>query len=126
MIYEYIFIIQVILTLFCSILASFYDIKQNIIPDRISFFLIIFGLSSNIVLSIVTNNIKHILSSIISALLTYIVCYLLWRLKIWGGGDVKLLTGIATVIPFCINIPFLNISPDLSVYLFSFSVILNA
>ena len=47
-------------------------------------------------------------------------------MKIWGGVDVRLLTGIATVIPFCINIPFLNISPDLSVYLFSFSVILNA
>lgn len=51
---------------------------------------------------------------------------MLWRLKIWGGGDVKLLTGIATVIPFCINIPFLNISPELSIYPFSFSVILNA
>ncbi len=29
-----------------------------------------------------------------------------WKLKIWGGGDVKLLTAIATVIPFGINVNF--------------------
>ncbi len=126
MISEYIFIIQVVFTVICSIIASYFDIKHNIIPDRISLLLVLFGLTSNLILSLLTNNIKHILSSIISGILTYVVCYLLWKLKIWGGGDVKLLTGIATAIPFCINIPFLNISPDLSIYLFSFSVILNA
>ena len=49
-----------------------------------------------------------------------------WKLKIWGGGDVKLLTAIATVIPFGINVNFLNIYPQLSVYPFSFTVIINS
>lgn len=57
---------------------------------------------------------------------TYIVTLLFWKLKIWGGGDVKLLTAIATVIPFGININFLNIYPQLSVYPFSFTVIINS
>ena len=44
----------------------------------------------------------------------------------WGGGDVKLFTAIATVIPFGLNINFLNIFPQLSVYPFAFSVVANS
>jgi preflagellin peptidase FlaK len=44
----------------------------------------------------------------------------------WGGGDVKLFTAIATVIPSGININFLNIFPQLSIYPFSFSVVINS
>jgi preflagellin peptidase FlaK len=44
----------------------------------------------------------------------------------WGGGDVKLFTSIATVIPFGWNIEFFNIFPMLSVYPFAFSVIFNS
>lgn len=126
MLYEYILIIQVITTLIFCFIASYYDIKQGIIPDRISLFLIIFGLSSNFILSLITNNFKHILASAISSYLTYIVCYLLWKLKIWGGGDVKLLSGIASIIPFFTGISNLNIFPELSIYPFSFSVVVNA
>ena len=57
---------------------------------------------------------------------TYIVALLFWKLKIWGGGDVKLFTAIATVIPFGLNIDFLNICPQLSIYPFSFTVIINS
>lgn len=126
MLYEYILIIQVIITIIFCLIASYYDIKKGIIHDKISLFLIIFGLSSNFILSLVTNNFKHILASVISLYLTYIVCYLLWKLKIWGGGDVKLISGIASIIPFFTGIPNLNIFPELSVYPFSFSVVANA
>jgi preflagellin peptidase FlaK len=51
---------------------------------------------------------------------------MLWKLKMWGGGDVKLFTAIATVIPFGLNINFLNIFPQLSVYPFAFSVVANS
>ncbi|MDO5849192.1 MAG: A24 family peptidase [Methanobrevibacter sp.] len=118
-------IIQFIITIFLCVVASYYDIKKGIIPDKISIFLISFGIVSNMILSLLSGNLKHILASILSLSLTYLVCYLLWRLKVWGGGDVKLLTGIAAIIPFA-SIPFLNVFPELSIYPFSFSVILNA
>ena len=122
----FIFIIQIIVTIFCTLISSFYDIRKNIIPDRIPMFLVLFGITTNLILSSITFNIKFILSSIISLLLTYLVCFLFWKLKIWGGGDVKLLTGIATVIPFGILLNDYGISPTLSFYPFSFSVIANA
>ena len=126
MIVNAIFLIQIIITVLFSILAAFYDIKSNIVPDKLNYTLIFFGLISNLILSIISNNIKYILASFISMFLTYVITYMLWKLKMWGGGDVKLFTAIATVIPSGLNINFLNIFPQLSVYPFSFSVIVNS
>jgi preflagellin peptidase FlaK len=59
-------------------------------------------------------------------IVTYAITYLLWELKMWGGGDVRLFTAIATVIPIGLNIDFLNVFPQMSVYPFSFSVVINS
>lgn len=124
--FSIIFLVQIIVTsLFCC-LAAIFDVKTGIISNKLNFSLLIFGLISNLFLSVLPTNIKYILCSIISMFVTYIVTLLFWKLKIWGGGDVKLLTAIATVIPFGINVNFLNIYPQLSVYPFSFTVIINS
>lgn len=124
--FSIIFLVQIIVTsLFCC-LAAIFDVKTGIISNKLNFSLLIFGLISNLFLSVLSTNIKYILCSIISMFVTYIVTLLFWKLKIWDGGDVKLLTAIATVIPFGININFLNIYPQLSVYPFSFTVIINS
>lgn len=124
--FSIIFLVQIIVTsLFCCLVAIF-DVKTGIISNKLNFSLLIFGLISNLFLSVLSTNIKYILCSIISMFVTYIVTLLFWKLKIWGGGDVKLLTAIATVIPFGINVNFLNIYPQLSVYPFSFTVIINS
>ena len=121
-----IFLIQIIVTMLFSILAAIYDVKKNIVPDSFNFSLMAFGLVSNLILSLISSNIKFILASIISMVITYVITYLLWKLNMWGGGDVKLFTAIATVIPSGININFLNIFPQLSIYPFSFSVVINS
>jgi preflagellin peptidase FlaK len=126
MIFSTVFLIQIIVTIFFAILASIYDIKKGFVPDWLNYFLIFFGLSSNLILSFVTSNLKYFLASFISMFVTYAVSYMLWKLHMWGGGDVKLFTSIATVIPFGWNIDFFNIFPVLSVYPFAFSVIFNS
>ena len=124
--FSIIFLVQIIVTsLFCC-LATIFDVKTGIISNKLNLSLLVFGLITNLILSILSNNIKYILCSIISMFVTYLVTLLFWKLKIWGGGDVKLLTAIATVIPFGVNIDFLNISPQLSIYPFSFTVIINS
>ena len=126
MIINTIFLIQIAVTILFSILAAFYDIKSSIVPNKLNFSLLFFGIVSNLILSVITNNIKYILASFISMLITYVITYMMWKLNIWGGGDVKSFTAIATVIPSGININILNIFPQLSIYPFSFSVVVNS
>lgn len=126
MTFSTIFLIQIIITILFSILAAIYDIKSNVVPDKLTYSLLVFGLISNLILSIISSNVKFILASFISMVVTNFITYMLWKLKMWGGGDVKLFTAIATVIPFGLNINFLNIFPQLSVYPFAFSVVANS
>ena len=126
MISSTIFLIQIIITILFCIQASIYDIRDNFVPDMLSNILGFFGLASNLILSLITGNVKFILASFISMVITYAITYQLWKLKMWGGGDVKLFTAIATVIPTGLNIDFLHIFPKLSVYPFSFSVVVNS
>ena len=121
-----IFLIQITITILFSIMAAIYDVRDNIVPDVLTYSLLFFGLFSNIVLSLISNNLKFILASIISMVITNAITYMLWKLNMWGGGDVKLFTAIATVIPSGLNINFLNIYPELSIYPFSFSVVINS
>ena len=121
-----IFLIQIIITVSFCVLASICDIRNNYVPEKLTYVLLFFGLVSNSILSIFSNNIKFILASFISMFITYVITYLLWKLKMWGGGDVMLFTAIATVIPNGLNIDFLNIFPQLSVYPFAFSVVVNS
>ena len=126
MILSVIFLIQIVITILFSILAAIWDVKYGIIPDKLNYLLLFFGLGSNLILSLITTNVKYILASFISMVIINYVVYMLWELKIWGGGDVKLFTSIATVIPFGLNVDFLNIFPQLSVYPFGFTVIVNS
>ena len=121
-----IFLIQIIITILFCILAAIWDIRDNFVPDPLTYALLLFGLVSNLILSLISGNVKFILASFISMTITYVVTYQLWKLKMWGGGDVMLFTAIATVIPNGLNIDFLNIFPQLSVYPFAFSVVVNS
>ena len=126
MILDSIFLIQLIITVLFSVIAAIYDVKYGIVPDKLNYILLVFGIVSNLILSIISSNVKFILASFISMIITYTITFMLWKLKMWGGGDVKLFTAIATVIPSGLNISFLNIIPELSIYPFSFSVLINS
>lgn len=117
---------QISITVLFCIMAAIFDVKEGIIPNWLTRFLLIFGFISNLILSLFSSNIKYILASIISVVITYFITYMMWQLNIWGGGDVKLFTGISSVIPFGTNVDFLDIFPQLSIYPFSFSVVLNS
>ena len=121
-----IFFIQIIITLFITLCAAIYDVKRNYIPNNLNYLLIFFGISSNLILSVISKNLKFIFASVIITIFTYIITSYLWELKMWGGGDVRLFTGIASTIPLGLSVDFLNIFPKLSIYPFVFSVVVNS
>ena len=121
-----IFLIQIMVTILFCIWAAILDLREGIVPAKLTYTLLVFGLLSNLILTLITGNIKYILASIISMFITKLIVFLLWKLYMWGGGDVMLFTAIATVIPSGVNVDFLNIFPQLSIYPFSFSVVINS
>ncbi|WP_407381659.1 prepilin peptidase [Methanobrevibacter sp.] len=126
MIIDNIYLIQILVTIVFCVVFCIYDIKTGVVPNRLNNLLLAFGFSSNLILTIITGNVKFIFFSIISWSITYTITLLLWQLNVWGGGDVKLFSSISSVIPFGVNIPFLDISPVLSFYPFSFTVMVNS
>ncbi|SDA39991.1 prepilin peptidase [Methanobrevibacter millerae] len=126
MILDDIYLIQIVTTITFCIAFCVFDIKKNYVPDELNYMLIAFGFTSNLMLTLITSNIKFILFSFISWFVTYLITLMMWTLNVWGGGDVKLFASIASVIPSGINSSFFNISPLLSFYPFSFTVMLNS
>ncbi|WP_225370299.1 prepilin peptidase [Methanobrevibacter arboriphilus] len=62
-----------------------------------------------------------IINSIVLSIITFVLCYILWKIRLWGGGDVKLITAISSVLPIQ---PFLiNHQTLFSIYKVDFPVI---
>jgi len=126
MILDDIFLIQIVVTIIFCLIFCIFDVCKGYVPDRLNYLLVVFGIISNLVLSLLTTNIKFIVFSIISYCITFLISVLLWQLNVWGGGDVKLFASISAVIPFGISSKYFNISPLFSFYPFSFTVIVNS
>ncbi|MGN1363375.1 MAG: prepilin peptidase [Methanobrevibacter sp.] len=93
------FIIPVIVVLIATIIAAYTDIQYNTISNKLNLILIISGISFSLFFTIFYKNPYFITSSLISGISIFMISYILWVLGLWAGGDVKLLTGIAFMIP---------------------------
>ena len=90
MILDDIYLTQISITLIFCIVFCFYDVKKGFLPNKLNYILVAFGFSSNLILTIISGNVKFIFFSIISYSVTYLITLMLWQLNVWGGGDVKL------------------------------------
>jgi Flp pilus assembly protein protease CpaA len=91
--------------LICLSAAAIIDLRTSEIPDEISYAMIGANLIFSLLLSYSTHNSWIALSAIGSGIILFIPAYLLSRLADFGGGDVKLLTGIGIAIGLLWN-PF--------------------
>ena len=87
------------ITLIGLLIATYTDFKQRIVPDWVSYGMIILGLALHAFYSFTTNNYSHITFSAVATVSTFIGALALWKLGFWAGGDVKLFTGIAALNP---------------------------
>ena len=94
----------------CCIIATYTDVKYQIIPNKLTFSLFLVGIS------IVTFYYYQVGSFSIfyycSIIVIYSFSYILWYLGVWAGGDVKLFTAISTLL-----IPeFLEVIPHNTIF----------
>lgn len=80
----------------CCIIATYTDIKWGIIPNYLTFSMIILGLGIITYYFYITSNFK--IDYYFAVLCIFIFSYVLWHFGLWAGGDVKLITGISTML----------------------------
>ncbi len=80
-------------------IASYTDIKQRVVPDKLSTAMVFSGLAIHLFFSVAENNFMLIAASAAAAAGTFFFGYVLWKMGVWAGGDVKLFTGIAALNP---------------------------
>ncbi|MDO5851016.1 MAG: A24 family peptidase [Methanobacteriaceae archaeon] len=90
-------IILILLSIITCIISTITDIKQEIIPNTLTFSMIIIGLIITTVNYIINNNLN--INYYLFIILTFTFSYILWYLNVWAGGDVKLFTALACLLP---------------------------
>jgi hypothetical protein len=97
-------------------IAVYYDLKEARIPNRLVY--------SMFLLSIPPAVMRETLSQwTINVIHAFVISYLFWRLRVWAGGDSKLLIALAALIPVY---PDLGILPKPAYSnLFFLSIVMN-
>ncbi|MFH0987203.1 MAG: A24 family peptidase [Candidatus Micrarchaeota archaeon] len=106
MLFDY---ISLAVCLFFFALASYHDLKSREVSPYISYGLLIAGLGINAVSSLKLWAIFPILQSAGMALFCFLFAYLLYRIGVWAGGDVKLFTALGAVLPSFLALEFFPI-----------------
>ncbi|MBZ2165387.1 A24 family peptidase C-terminal domain-containing protein [Methanobacterium spitsbergense] len=127
--------ISIIIALVACIYASYTDFKDGIIQNKLTFPLIAIGIILNGIYVFTTANILLFIECVIVTGIIFILGYVFWKMGAWAGGDVKLFTGLAALIPFY-AIPFYSslVSyqilglqfPLVGTYPFPFTLIVNS
>lgn len=123
-------LLSVVIALIATLYAAYSDIKTGIIPNRLTIPLIVVGIILNGVKSLQVKDPQIIIYALILTVTIFILGYILWRAGAWAGGDVKLFTGLAALLPFqpyilrysILGVPFPIIAP----YPFPFTLIVNS
>ncbi len=110
--------------------ASYTDLKTGIIQNNLTFSLIGLGIALNAAYAFMTNDIWFIVIGVIFTAVIFTLGYIFWKLGAWAGGDVKLFTALAALLPFyplTLNYNIFGVLfPIVSFYGFPFTLIINS
>jgi len=91
------------IALIALLIASYTDLKERIVSNKLSYGMIVLGLGLHAFQAFYFSNAMVFIVSLIITIITFACSYGLWKLGVWAGGDVKLFTGIAALMP--LNFP---------------------
>jgi preflagellin peptidase FlaK len=99
-------LISIIIALAACIYASYSDLTEGVIRNKLTFPLIAIGIILNaIYVFTATADLFLFIKCVIVTAVIFILGYIFWKMGAWAGGDVKLFTALAALIPFY-AIPF--------------------
>ncbi|WP_414468739.1 A24 family peptidase C-terminal domain-containing protein [Methanobacterium sp. ACI-7] len=118
------------IAIIACIYASYTDLKSGIIQNKLTFPLIGLGIVFNGIYAFIAGNIWLLIYAVIFTAGIFVLGYALWKIGAWAGGDVKLFTALAALIPFypaLVNYSILGIEFPISAsYIFPLTLIINS
>jgi len=115
-----------------TIIASYYDLKTTEIPDALPIFMIVSGISVNLLDFLISGSAENLILSLMNGVIFSIIGFFMYFGGQWGAGDAFLLSAVGFLIPknFIIadDFPFfftylLNLFLLGSVYMIVYSVV---
>ncbi|MFN4133005.1 MAG: prepilin peptidase [Candidatus Hadarchaeales archaeon] len=104
-----------------TFMAIYTDLKSRIIPNRLTYSMIIAGIALNLINGLLRWDLLKAISGFLGAGISFAIGYGMWLTGGWAGGDVKLFTGYGALLPF--YTPPSAISP---VYPFPITILFNS
>ncbi len=87
------------ITLLALCIATYTDLKARVVPNKLTYFLAGAGLALKAVESILSGSAQPLIFGLGGGAIAFGAGYLLYRLGVWAGGDVKLVAAIAVLNP---------------------------
>ena len=113
------------LALIGAMAASYTDMRQGIIPNKLSFTLFFAGIAGNIAVAIINGD-KSLIFDLGKAIITtFAIGYTLWLLGGMAAGDVKEFLFLAALLPRYPEVLRGYFSPNLAWYPFPLSIFIN-
>lgn len=115
----------VILAIGGGIIASVTDVRSGIIPNRMTFPLILIGIFGYLAHGLAMGNLSTFFALLKGIVVIFIVGYLMWVLRAWSAGDAKEFLFIAALIPVYPAFLYGTLSPTIASYPFVVTVFIN-
>jgi len=93
------FLINCIIVFVCLLYSTITDIKKREVSNYITIGLLVYGTIANAIYFFLIKGYLSTIYFLMFDALVFLICYLLWKLGIFAGGDAKLFSGIAATIP---------------------------
>jgi archaeal preflagellin peptidase FlaK len=129
-------LITIIIAVVACVYASYSDLKEGVIRNKLTFPLIAIGILLNAVYVFTASaSIFLLIECIVVTGVIFALGYIFWKMGAWAGGDVKLFTALAALLPFyaiplypaIVNYQILGLQfPAEAVYPFPLTLIINS
>ena len=80
-----------------TFIASYTDFKDKEVPDYLNFSLLAIAIGTRLIYSLITNYWGYFLYAIAFSAIAFAIGSALYYLRMWGGGDVKLITALSAL-----------------------------
>lgn len=95
-----IFYIAITISIIGLITATYTDLKERIVPNKLNYGLAIIGLILFLIQSILQNSPLPFIYSFLGMGIGFFFGWVMWKIGIFAGGDVKLFMGLGALNPF--------------------------